>query len=157
VWHACQGVFAFIPRINSWVFSLSTHKKIELLEKETSELRKERDDALALLKKSTHNRISTYCKNEETGEMELTSKDKLLVSLQQKWAGQYILHATALSQTIHMMKALNIPLPTNFLLKDGREFFATYTEPCCEEKPTKASDIAKVIMGNGQDLFDFMR
>lgn len=133
----------------------SMAKKTLAIEVKTKELQQERDDLLIMLKKSTHNRIATFCRNEETGEMELTQKNKLLVDIHEKYSGQYIMNCCAVSQTIHTMQAFEIPFPKDFKLADGREFKSIYTESCCDEVLTRAKFWAKIIRENGQSLEDF--
>ena len=125
------------------------------LQLENEKLKEERNDLYKKLARSTHNRISTFCKNEETGKMELTSKDKKLVDIHAKYSGQYILDCCSLSQTLYSMQAFGVPFPDDFYLKDGRLFKSIYTEPCCDEKPLKSMEFAKIINNNAQDIFDF--
>jgi len=151
----CEIVLPTIRKTGSYSLNQNALEVQTKLQIENEKLKEERNELIARLHKSTHNRISTFCKNEETGKMELTSKDKKLVDIHAKYSGQYILDCCSLSQTLYSMQAFGVPFPDDFYLKDGRLFKSIYTEPCCDEKPLKSMEFAKIINNNAQDIFDF--
>jgi phage anti-repressor protein len=131
----------------------SIAEKSTLLEDRTKELQQERNELIARLHKSTHNRISSYEVNVEGGKV-LTQKDRRLVGIEEKYTAQYILACCNMSAAIHRINAFSIVLPDEIVLKDGRILKTIYRETAAVEKITK-EELQSIFADESYSLFDF--
>ena len=150
----CKEVLPSLRKIGSYSINQNILEQQTKLQIENEKLKEERNELIARLHKSTHNRISCV-ETDENGVTRLTQKDRRLVDMQTMLKGKYFMQATALSATIHKCKAFQVEIPEKITLKDGRVFCSIYKEPAVDEKLT-SQDIFELFLAEcDKTIFDY--